>query len=114
SVYRCRSTLPVPLADQEYLSYMLRVVGQIEKRGCEISAGDVVRTVGQILSTGLASDPARRRSVREVGRTDDGPIEAARGDQLFHPSEVCVGLAKDPADQIDQDPRAVSFDGGNA
>jgi len=93
---------------------MLRVLGQIEKRGREISAGDVVRTMREILSPGLASDAACRRSVRKVGRTDDGPIEAARGDQLFHPGEVCVGLAKDPADQVDQDPRAASFDGGNA
>src|SRR5205807_5934971 len=64
--------------------------------------------------TGLASDPARRRSVREVRRTDNRPVEAARGDQLFHPGEVGVWLPQDPADQVDQDPRAPSFDGRNA
>src|SRR5207237_1341765 len=62
----------------------------------------------------LDAAAASRRSVRKVRRTDDGPIERAGGDQLFHPGEVGVWFPKDPADQVDQDPRAPSFDGGNA
>src|SRR3989440_3130807 len=87
---RAGSTVPFPLAHQENLSDMLRVLGQIEKRGREISAGDVVRTMREILSTGLASDAACRRSIRKVRRTDDGPIERAGGDELFHPGKVGV------------------------
>src|SRR5213083_2519287 len=87
---------------------MIRVLGQIEKRGREIPAGDVIGTVREVLSTGLTSDAACRRSVRKVRRTDDGPIERAGGDQLFHPGEVGVWFPKDPA------PRAPSFDGGTA
>src|SRR5438132_2080789 len=101
-------------AHQEHLSEMLRILGQIEKRGREIPARDMVRTVREVLPARLTSDAACRPSVREVGRTDDGPIEAAGGDQSFHPGEVGVWLPKDPADQVDQDPRAAPFDGGNA
>src|SRR5436853_7782890 len=73
---------------------MIRVLGQIEKRGREIPAGDVIGTVREVLSTGLASDAACRRSVRKVRRTDDGPIERAGGDQLFHPGKSAYGFRR--------------------
>src|SRR2546430_16305183 len=92
---------------------MLRVLGQTEECGREIPARNMVRAMGELLSADLTSDAACRPSVREVRRPDDGPIETAGGDQPFHPGEVGIWFPKEPADQIDQDPGAAPFDGGN-
>src|SRR5438046_7508917 len=109
--YRPVSSSPrFPLADQEHLMDVLRVLRQVEEGRREVGARDVVRTVGEVLPPHLGSNPARLGSVREIRRSDNGPLDRARSNEPLHPRKVCIRLSQNPADEIDHDPRPQTFD----
>jgi len=99
-----------PFAHQEHLPDMLRVLRKVDEGRGEVRARDVVRTVGEILPPGLGSNPARLGSVREIRRSDNRPVERTRGNETLHPSKVGIGFSQNPADEIDHNPRPLTFD----
>src|SRR5919201_289222 len=99
-----------PFAYQHNLSHMVRVRREIEQGCGQIPAGDVIRAVGEVLSTGLDSNAIRRRPVRQVGRSYDRPFESATCDQAFHSPKVGIRLTQEPTNQVDRNPRASALD----
>src|SRR5438093_11002040 len=93
---------------------MLRVLREIDEGRGEVRTRDVVRTVREVLPPDLSSNPARPRPVREIRRSDDGPVDPTRCDEPLHPSKVRIGLSQNPADEIDQNPRQSPFYRGEA
>src|SRR5437870_12473201 len=93
---------------------MLRVLREIDEGRGEVRTRDVVRAVREVLPSDLSSNPARSRPVREIRRSDDGPVDPTRRDEPLHPSKVRIGLSPNPADEIDQNPRPSPSDRGDA
>src|SRR2546430_11362184 len=84
---------------------MLRVLREIDEGRGEVRTRDVVRTVREVLPSDLSSNPARPRPVREIRRSDDGPVDPTRHDEPPHPSQIPLGLSPNPAGEIDQKPK---------
>src|SRR2546427_11883763 len=89
---------------------MLRVLREIDEGRGEVRTRDVVRTVREVLPSDLSSNPARPRPVREIRRSDDGPVDPTRRDKPLPPSKGRIGLSPNPADESDQKPRPSPFD----
>src|SRR2546426_9655113 len=89
---------------------MLRVLREIDEGRGEVRTRDVVRTVREVLPSDLSSNPARPRPVREIRRSDGGPVDPTRRDEPLHPSKSPIGLSQNPADENDQKPRPSPLD----
>src|SRR2546427_3625328 len=84
---------------------MLRVLREIDEGRGEVRTRDVVRTVREVLPSDLSSNPARPRPVREIRRSDDGPVDPTRRDEPPHPSKIRLRLLQNPTDEDYQNPK---------
>src|SRR5437879_13544497 len=84
---------------------MLRVPREIDEGRGEVRTRDVVRTVREVLPSDWSSNPARPRPVREIRRSDDGPVGPTPRDEPVPPSTFRIGPSPHRAAEVDPNPR---------